>query len=468
MTHSLTPLIEGKLGEQIAARLEQSVRAESWPAGHYLGHEEALARAFGTSRATIREAIAIAEWSGVVERRRGRDGGLYVCAKTADPQVALLRNYMFLSGASLTQLLRARRIIEGLVLERVIERIGAADAEGLAGLFAEEGAHNDRVHLDRLKRIVDRMNELAQAPLLWLFGGALRHCFVDRMRTTTLDDEAYLVASRAVARYRRAQVQAICDYDRDAMRDLQTRAMDVWAAYVEQVPAKRLDGASVVDRLTATGDNALIYEFVQPAKKAEAVARAIAQTIANKGVREGERLGTEAELMTEYGVSRRMFREGARILERFGIVEQGRGKSGGLRVGSACRDALLTSLQGSMGAYRSPDQSEWLLLGALLPAAMRALMADQPAKAAFLQAAKQPLSSLNFATLLARHTPDGVTGTLIEIAVAVAAVHGSEPMPSLPAETLAGLLDAIATEDRFAAPRIMESLYLPAIGSGAP
>jgi hypothetical protein len=53
-----------------------------------------------------------------------------------------------------------------------------------------------------------------------------------------------------------------------------------------------------------------------------------------------------------------------------------------------------------------------------------------------------------------------VIGTLVEIAVA--ALHEPEPTPPLPAETLAGLLDAIVAEDRFAAPRILEALYLPA------
>ena len=457
MTTSVASTAESKFGEQIAARLEKMVHAGRWPAGHYLGHEEALSRAFGASRATIREAIAIAEWNGLVERRRGRDGGLYVSARTADPAVALLRNYLFLSGSSLTQLLRARRIVEGLILDRVVERIGAGEADGLAELFSGEVSDDDRAHLDRLKRIVDRMSELAEAPLLRLFGGALRHCFVDRMRTTTLDDEAYLVASREVARYRRAQVEAIRDYDRAAVRDLQTRAMDVWVAFVEQVPAKQLGGAAVVDRLTATSDHALIYEFVQPAKKAEALARAIAQTIANKGLGKGERLGTEAELMAEYGVSRRMFREGVRILERFGNVEQGRGKSGGLRVASPRRDALLGSLQDTVAGHGSSDGSGPLLLSALLLEAMRELMASEAARVAFLQAAQQPMSSAGLATALARYTPDGVIGTLTEIAVA--ALHGAEP-PPLPAPTVAGLLDAIAAKDRFAAPRILEALYL--------
>ncbi|CAN5358153.1 hypothetical protein BH10PSE13_BH10PSE13_04860 [soil metagenome] len=311
-----------KLGEQVAARLESVIRAKGWPAGNYLGHEEQLSRDFGASRSVIRDAIAIAEWNGVVENRRGREGGLYVRERSLDPAIALLRNYLFLSGTDLASLLRARRLVEGRMVELATDRITAADAAGLAALLRERATpQDDRTHLDSLKQIVDRLNDLSGAPLLRLLGGALRHCYVDRVRTTTLDDRAYLSASRAVAHYRLLQVQAILDYDRGAVRDLQTRAMDVWEGFAAQIPPAHLSGAAIVERLTATGETALIYEFVRPAKKAEAVARAIAQRVANRSLDKDDRLGTEVDLLAEFGVSRRVFREGVRILERFGIVE---------------------------------------------------------------------------------------------------------------------------------------------------
>jgi len=452
-----------KLGEQVAARLESVIRSNAWPAGHYLGHEEQLSRDFGTSRSVIREAIAIAEWNGVVESRRGREGGLYVRERALDPAIALLRNYLFLSGADLPSLLRARRLIEGRILELATERIEADDAAGLAGLLADPASpRDDRVHLSRLKQIVDRMSELADAPLLRLFGGALRHCYVDRVRTTTLDDGAYLRASRAVAKCRMLQIQAILDYDRGAVRDLQTRAMDIWEAFAAELSPARLSGAAIVDRLTATGNGALIYEFVQPAKKAEAVARAIAQMIANRSLDVGERLGTEAELLADFGVSRRVFREGVRILERFGIVEPGRGKLGGLMVGSPRRDMLIASLGGNVPALAETTVRDDGLLPMLLTDAVRALVAqDECRRDAFVRAvgAAQPPSASGLARLVAIHAPDALTGCLIEITLDCGRRSDEG---RLDRRQLSALLNAIGSADRFAAPRMLRGLCPPA------
>lgn len=448
-----------KLGEQVAARLESVIQASGWPAGHFLGHEEQLARDYGTSRSVIREAIAIAEWNGIVESRRGREGGLYVRERSLDPAIALLRNYLFLSGADLASLLRARRLVEGRTLERVMDRITAPDAAAFAALLAGRGAAaDDRRHLDELKQIIERMSDIADAPLLRLFGAALRHCYVDRVRSTTVEDAAYLSASRAVARYRRLQVEALLDYDRVAVRDLQTRAMDLWAAFAAAIPPAHLEGAALVDRLAVTGPGALIYEFVRPAKKAEAVARAIAQRVADRNLHHGDRLGTEAELLAEFGVSRRVFREGARILERFGIVESGRGKFGGLMVGTPDREPLLASIRAPVAALPGGGGRDDAVLGQLLVDAVRALVAAAPAPRAALLAAvgdgpPPPASSL--ARLVAIHTPDALTGCLIEIMLDGAAVAGG---PVLQDRNVAPLCAAIAAADAFAAPRLAESL----------
>jgi len=300
------------------------------------------------------------------------------------------------------------------------------------------------------------MSALAGAPLLQLFGGALRHCFVDRTRTTTLTDTAYLAASHAVEQHRRALVEAICTFDHPRMLAEQTRAMDTWRDFVRTVPRQRLTGVEMVDRLTLTGADALIYEFVRPAKRAEAVARAIAQTIADQDLGEGARLGTELELTREYGVSRRMFREGIRILERFGVVRQGRGKSGGLRVGRPHREVLLDTLRGLTADRYSYDDSAGPLLRLLLLEAVRAILADPASRAGLLAAARAPMSAAQLAGQVAGHCPDGVIGTLIAITLACSADLPPAPLPATP---LAAFLAAIETVDPFAAPRRLDALW---------
>ncbi|MBU3991770.1 MAG: GntR family transcriptional regulator, partial [Alphaproteobacteria bacterium] len=374
------------------------------------------------------------------------------------------------------QLLQARRLVEGAILERAIERIDRTQAAALEQILAQPAApQDDRLHLSRLKQIVDRMADLAGSPLLRVLAGSLRHCYVDRVRTTTLDDGAYLRASRTVAELRLRQIEAILAYDRVAARDLQTRAMDVWARFQETVPTSDLSGAAIVNRLTATGDDALIYEFVRPAKKAEGVARAIAQMIASQHLGIGSRVGTEPDLIAALDVSRRVLREGIRILERFGIVESGRGKHGGLIVGQPRPLALPGSFRGELAPSGDDERTiaAMLLVHAVLAvtrdaagedgAAARTLaerLRQEARPEADMPAASAPAAQANaaFVTFLLDHLADPVARCLLGVADDLqhnppAAI----PWPAFGTPTLLAVLEAIAANDRFAAPRLVQA-----------
>lgn len=457
-----------KLGEQVAARLEAQIKANAWPAGHFLGHEQQLAQDFGISRSALREAIAIAEWNGAVESRRGREGGLYVCQQALEPAGAVLRNYLYLTGAGLAELLGARRLIEGAILELAVERIDRDQARRLEQLLAGRAAEpDDRVHLSGLKQMVDAMADLAGSPLLRLMGGSLRHCYVDRVRTTTLDDGAYLRASRAVAALRLQQIEAIVAYDRGAARDLQTRALDVWAQFGENVPTATLSGAAIISRLTATGDAALIYEFVRPAKKAEAVARAIAQRIAGDGV--GARIGTEPELIASLAVSRRVLREGIRILERFGIVTSGRGKNGGLLVGQPRPLALPGALLAHPEKAPPVPPGDSARVAALLAVAAAQAVTQEagqgsPAARALAdrlrgddmpdQEGRDREAWTSFVAFLLESMGDPVTKCLLGVVDGLNSI-GPARLPDK--RSLVRVLEAIGSGDRFAAPRLMQA-----------
>lgn len=70
----------------------------------------------------------------------------------------------------------------------------------------------------------------------------------------------------------------------------------------------------------------------QAGKLAWSVARRLAERIMLDGWPVGARLGTEADLLAQLGVSREPFREGVRLLELQGIVRMTRGPRGGLFV----------------------------------------------------------------------------------------------------------------------------------------
>src|SRR6185312_1048128 len=70
-------------------------------------------------------------------------------------------------------------------------------------------------------------------------------------------------------------------------------------------------------------------------KTSEVVAFAVARDIVEHGLRCGDRLPLEAEMVDHYGVSRESLREALRLLEAQGIVTIRRGPGGGPVVGKA-------------------------------------------------------------------------------------------------------------------------------------
>ncbi|MDQ1425001.1 MAG: hypothetical protein QOD72_2499 [Acidimicrobiaceae bacterium] len=74
--------------------------------------------------------------------------------------------------------------------------------------------------------------------------------------------------------------------------------------------------------------------------KAAALASRIRRTILVHGLRAGDRLPSEAELIAEHGISRPTVREAIRILDAEGFVEVRIGRNGGLRVAQPKPEAL--------------------------------------------------------------------------------------------------------------------------------
>src|SRR5919107_894815 len=70
-------------------------------------------------------------------------------------------------------------------------------------------------------------------------------------------------------------------------------------------------------------------------KTSEVVAFAVARDIVEHGLRSGDRLPLEAEMVEQYSVSRESLREALRLLEAQGIVSIRRGPGGGPVVGRA-------------------------------------------------------------------------------------------------------------------------------------
>jgi len=78
--------------------------------------------------------------------------------------------------------------------------------------------------------------------------------------------------------------------------------------------------------------------------KAQQVAQQLLGRIAQAAVAPGQTFATEAELLKQFGVSRPTLREGIRILESQGILEQKPGPGGGIVMRRPSLDMLAHSL----------------------------------------------------------------------------------------------------------------------------
>lgn len=79
---TLIALHEGKT-ESVARSLIDMIETGSFMEGERLPSEKELSAQFGVAPVTLREALSILRMQGIIETRRGRSGGSFVCVRPA-------------------------------------------------------------------------------------------------------------------------------------------------------------------------------------------------------------------------------------------------------------------------------------------------------------------------------------------------------------------------------------------------
>jgi len=121
-----------KSGLRLAYRITAEVRRRSLPVGCSIGPETELVSRYGVSRAVFREAVRMLEFFGVVEVRRGKDGGLVVAEM--DPEGAVGSALLYLDYAGIDP--GPARELLGLLRRAQLERGASGEAGNRAlGLF---------------------------------------------------------------------------------------------------------------------------------------------------------------------------------------------------------------------------------------------------------------------------------------------------------------------------------------------
>src|SRR6478609_1936294 len=97
------------------------------------------------------------------------------------------------------------------------------------------------------------------------------------------------------------------------------------------------------------------------------IALEIRRYLEREGLQPGDRIGTEQELATEFGVSRPTLREGLRLLASSHLIRVGRGRSGGIFVARTPNEGMSRNVSESIAMMLA---TESISLAQLLDARM--------------------------------------------------------------------------------------------------
>lgn len=100
----LVPVAGSGLADSVGQQLADAIQLGLFAKGEQLPTESALAGQLGVSTLTLREALASLRDRGLVETRRGRNGGSFVCGPAPAPAARLRTRLRELSSVELRDL----------------------------------------------------------------------------------------------------------------------------------------------------------------------------------------------------------------------------------------------------------------------------------------------------------------------------------------------------------------------------
>lgn len=169
----MTQLIKRSLVEQAVDQLRQRITSGAWAVGQRLPTEPELAADLGISRNTVREAMRVLAFSGLVDVRQG--DGSYL--KTASDPLSAVQA---LSSCSLEHAREARHLLEAEAIGLAAVRRTEQDLIALREALHDSGSHfhgelGDYIRCDLVfhQRLVDAAHNPALSELYRYFSSVV-------------------------------------------------------------------------------------------------------------------------------------------------------------------------------------------------------------------------------------------------------------------------------------------------------
>jgi DNA-binding FadR family transcriptional regulator len=306
----------------IARRIVGDVIERGWPVGEVIGSEADLLEHYGVSRAVLREAVRLVENQQVAHMRRGPGGGLVVTEPTVDAIIHAAVLYLHRVNARLDEVFEARLVLEEIVTELAPGRLDERDIRKLRQLINDEASGEIVDH----RAVHTLLASITRNPALELFVDILNRVPVLYFR----DPRAFTSTTFSASHHAHARIaDAVISGDPGLARHRMRKHLQAEAEFLRN---RRSSRQLLPDTVSLGG--------AVSNKRAEDVARAILHGVIVEDLPPGHLLGSEGELIEQYGVSRAVFREAVRLLEHHHIAAMRRGPGGGMFVIPPSVDAV--------------------------------------------------------------------------------------------------------------------------------
>lgn len=147
-TPELRPVRVASAVDEVCDRLLTAVAVGDFLPGERLPVERELTRLLGVSRPTVREAVGRLQAVGIIEIRRGRNGGAFVRTTWSESSAAAVRRTLLPRWEELEQLFDLRGLVEGMVAATAARRRRPEDLapirEALAAYLSARTPHEER------------------------------------------------------------------------------------------------------------------------------------------------------------------------------------------------------------------------------------------------------------------------------------------------------------------------------------
>jgi GntR family transcriptional regulator, transcriptional repressor for pyruvate dehydrogenase complex len=176
------------MSEVVAQRIRVYMLSEGLRPGDRLGREEDLARSFGVSRPTLREALRLLSSEHLIRASKGPGGGIFVAA-TPEQGIGLsvsatVASMLDAQSIDIDELLETRMLLEIPLAGLAAQHAGEADLTALESLVADvESAASEPERIGELDGRIHRLvAEIADNRLAAAFTGWIVDVLQPRLR----------------------------------------------------------------------------------------------------------------------------------------------------------------------------------------------------------------------------------------------------------------------------------------------